>query len=126
MATFWALLHTEEEIGTTLHYISDGTIDTGAIIGNTHLPVTVGRSYLWHVLQLYPGACELLLRTVNEISAGQVPVCKTQPPGGNYYSFPAQAELDRFLQSGHSLYDVDEITDIANNYLMSTRGATTC
>jgi methionyl-tRNA formyltransferase len=122
MATFRALLHGETEIGTTLHYISDGTIDTGDIIGNTHMPVTVGRSYLWHVLQLYPPACEFLLHTVDEISGGQMPACQSQPSGGSYYSFPDQAELDRFLQSGHSLYDINEITDIANSYL----GVTTC
>lgn len=122
MATFRALLHTETEIGTTLHYISDGTIDTGDIIGNTYLPVTEGRSYLWHVLQLYPGACELLLHTIDEINGGQKPACRSQPPGGSYYSFPDRAELDSFLQSGHSLYDINEITDIANSYL----GVTTC
>ena len=118
MATFRALLHGETEIGTTLHYISDGTIDTGDIIGNTQLPVTAGRSYLWHVLQLYPGACELLLRTIEQISAGKIPACEAQPAGGSYFSFPEQAELDRFLQSGHSLYDINEITDIASSYLV--------
>lgn len=118
MATFRALLHGESEVGTTLHYICDGTIDTGDIIGNTHMPVTAGRSYLWHVLQLYPSACELLLHTVDKISGGQMPACEAQPSGGSYYSFPDQAELDRFLQSGHSLYDINEITDIANSYLV--------
>jgi methionyl-tRNA formyltransferase len=119
MATFRALLYGESEIGTTLHYISDGSIDTGDIIGNTHMPVSAGRSYLWHVLQLYPQACELLAQLVEGIGTGQAPARQLQPSGGNYYSFPALAELEALLQSGHSLYDVDDITDIANSYLVS-------
>lgn len=117
MATFRALLHGETTIGTTLHYISDGSIDTGDIIGTTRMRVTEGRSYLWHVLQLYPAACELLATTVDQISAGQIPVRQTQPAGGHYYSFPGQADLDAFLQTGHSLYAVSEITEIARSYL---------
>jgi len=119
MATFRALLHGETEIGTTLHYISDGSIDTGDIIGNTRMPVCNGRSYLWHVLQLYPQACALLANTVEQINAGQIPARQSQPGGGHYYSFPDQTELDAFIQSGHRLYDVDDMTDIASSYLTS-------
>ena len=119
MATFRALLCAETEIGTTLHYISDGSIDTGDVIGNTRMPVSRGRSYLWHVLQLYPQACELLANIVEQINAGQIPARQSQPGGGQYYSFPDQAELEAFSQSGHGLYDVDDIADIANSYLAS-------
>jgi methionyl-tRNA formyltransferase len=117
MASFRALLYGESEIGTTLHYISDGSIDTGDIIGNTRMPVSAGRSYLWHVLQLYPQACELLAQLVQGIAAGQAPARQLQPSGGSYYSFPDLAELEAFAQSSHSLYDLDDITDIAKNYL---------
>ena len=117
MATFWALLNAETEIGTTLHYISDGSIDTGDIIGNTRMPVTADRSYLWHVLQLYPQACDLLAQTVEDICSGQMPMTTSQPSGGHYYSFPGLEDLEAFSRSGRHLYDVNEITEIANNYL---------
>lgn len=117
MATFWALLHGETEIGTTLHYISDGSIDTGDIIGNTHMPVVEDNSYLWHVLQLYPQSCDLLAQKIEEICRGQVPISMPQPSGGNYYSFPGLEELESFFRSGYRLYDLHEITDIAGNYL---------
>ena len=117
MATFWALLNGETEIGTTLHYISDGSIDTGDIIGNTRMPVAVGRSYLWHVLQLYPQACDLLAQKIEEVGRGQLPDSRAQPAGGNYYSFPGETELETFCRSGFYLYDVNEITDIAQSYL---------
>lgn len=117
MATFWALLHGEKEIGTTLHYISDGSIDTGDIIGNTRLQVTEGRSYLWHVLQLYPQACELLAQAIEGIGNDITPPSRPQPGGGNYYSFPGSEELEKFSNSGRQLYDLEEITDIASSYL---------
>lgn len=120
MATFRALLKGETEIGTTVHYISDANIDTGNIIGNTLMPVSPGRSYLWHVLQLYPQACTLLAQIVEEISDGSTPAGQPQPAGGNYYTFPDQAELEEFIHAGHSLYDVDDITAITSAYLGST------
>jgi len=117
MATFWALLHGETEIGTTLHYISDGSIDTGDIIGNTRMPVAQDNSYLWHVLQLYPQACDVLAQKIEEICCGGLPISMPQPSGGNYYSFPGLEELENFFRSGYRLYDLNEITDITDNYL---------
>ncbi len=117
MATFRALSNAEREIGTTLHYISDPGIDTGEIIGQTRLRVAPARSYLWHVLQLYPPACTLLAETVAQIDAGLAPPATPQPPGGHYYSFPDESDVAHFLQAGFTLYDTDDMTAIAREYL---------
>jgi methionyl-tRNA formyltransferase len=45
MASFWALLNNESEIGTTLHFIEDSSIDTGSIVASTRLAVQRERSY---------------------------------------------------------------------------------
>ena len=103
-----------------MHCISDANIDTGNIIGNTLMPVSPGRSYLWHVLQLYPQACAVLAKIVEEIRDGGTPAGRPQPARGNYYTFPDQAELEEFIHAGHSLYDVDDITAITSAYLGST------
>ena len=39
MATFWAMLNNEQTAGTTLHYISDASIDTGSIVASSALSV---------------------------------------------------------------------------------------
>ena len=65
MATFWALLNGESEIGTTLHFIDDASIDTGRIVGSTRLRVDSRRSYLWHVLSLYEEGCEQLVHAAS-------------------------------------------------------------
>jgi methionyl-tRNA formyltransferase len=117
MATFRAMLNGEQEIGTTLHYISDPGIDTGDIIGTTSLAVEPERSYLWHVLQLYPEACDRLFACVQQLDAGQALDVHPQPTGGNYFSFPTTDDLQAFQERGLTLYDVGEITSFAQQYL---------
>jgi methionyl-tRNA formyltransferase len=117
MATFWALLHGEQEIGTTLHFIRDAGIDTGDIVGRTRLPVDRARSYLWHVLQLYPRGCELMLQTVQALAAGRKVSTEPQGSGGAYFSFPDAADVHAFEQAGFRLYDPDEWVEFARGYL---------
>lgn len=117
MASFRALGNGDTELGTTLHYISDPSIDTGEIVGRTRLAVEDGRSYLWHVLQLYPGGCRLLLDTVEKIRLSQAVETRPQGGGGAYYTFPTSEELQAFREAGHRLYDLDEITEFARQYL---------
>ena len=116
MATFRAMLNGEQEIGTTLHYISDPGIDTGDIIGTTSLTVDPQHSYLWHVLQLYPTACDRLFACVRQLAAGQTVDVRPQPAGGNYFSFPNDDDLQAFHKRGLKLYDIGEITSFAQQY----------
>lgn len=117
MATFRAMLNGEQEIGTTLHFISDPGIDTGDIIGTTRLAIEPEHSYLWHVLQLYPQACDRLLACVEQLDTGQPLDVHPQPTGGNYFSFPNDDDLRAFQKRGLKLYDVGEITTFAQQYL---------
>jgi methionyl-tRNA formyltransferase len=117
MASFHAMLNGEKELGTSLHYISDSNIDTGAVLGQTRLPVKPEHSYLWHVLQLYPDACERLLELVDRLEQGHTLASKPQAQGGHYYSFPDLNSLEAFRKAGLKLYDVDEITALVHHYL---------
>jgi methionyl-tRNA formyltransferase len=121
MASFRAMLNGDRKLGTTVHYISDAGIDTGDIIGTTSIDVQPGRSYLWHVLQLYPAACKLLAETVELVSAASGVPQQPQPAGGNYYSFPTTAELALFRERGNRLFDVAEIHDFARYYMDAAR-----
>lgn len=117
MATFRALLNGESQIGTTIHNITDPGIDTGDIIATTTLPVRPGKSYLWHVLALYPEACAILAECVQSLARGDDLPAQPQPTGGNYYSFPDTAELQAFAEQGWTLYDAEEITTFAQAYI---------
>jgi len=117
MATFRALLNGETRIGTTIHYIQDAGIDTGAIIATTTQPVTREHTYLWHVLQLYPDACDRLLECVATLAGGGTLDVTPQGGGGQYYSFPETADLDAFRRAGWSLYDPGEIAALAQQFI---------
>jgi len=117
MATFYAMLNGESEIGMTLHTILDAGIDTGDIIGSTRIKLDAGHSYLWNVLQLYPAGVDLMLASVENISSGECLAGGAQPECGNYYSFPTAEQLQRFGEMGFRLYDVEESIEIAKQYL---------
>ena len=116
MASFRALLAGEDRLGTTVHYISDPGIDTGEIIATTETPVIPGRSYLWHVLALYPAACEKLLACVAALDRGEELPSRPQGAGGQYFSFPDEQDLAAFFDRGLALVDVNDISDIAKRY----------
>lgn len=117
MATFRAMLAGETIIGTTLHYIKDASIDTGPVIGTTAMEVTPDKSYLWHVLNLYPAGCDLLTASVQAISGKGSADAVHQIPGGQYYSFPTDEDLHLFQRAGHRLFDVGEILEFASRYI---------
>lgn len=116
MASFRALLAGEPTLGTTLHYITDPGIDTGGIIAQTEMPVAPERSYLWHVMALYPTACEKLLACVAALAAGESLPVTPQPEDGQYFSFPDEQELDAFHERGLRLVDAADIVSITQRY----------
>jgi methionyl-tRNA formyltransferase len=117
MATFRALQASEVTIGTTLHYITDSSIDTGPVIGTTAMDVIPGKSYLWHVLNLYPDGCKLIAASVEMIlNKGRLDSV-SQEPGGRYYTFPTDDDLNMFEQAGNHLFEVEEILEFASQYM---------
>ncbi len=108
MATFWAMLNNEKEIGTTLHYIDDSTIDTGRIIGKTKRAIDYSKSYLWNVLKLYPDGVELILETIGAIDREERVNHVSQEDDGNYFSFPSYNDLEEFKKKGQQLFGSSE------------------
>lgn len=115
MASFWAMLNNEKSIGTTLHYIDDNSIDTGRIIAQSSLPVQHGKSYLWHVLQLYIEGCELITQAISTLAQGDS-LETSEQQGGRYYSFPDEQALRRFKRQGQCLVNEDELIAFIHQY----------
>jgi methionyl-tRNA formyltransferase len=109
MATFWAMLNNEPTIGSTLHYIVDGTIDTGPIVSRAAMPADRTRSYLANVLSLYPAGCKMVIETVNRIERREAIGCQAQVAAGRYYSPPGHHDLLRFHDAGLRLFDGNEL-----------------
>ncbi len=108
MGTLRAFQHQEKEIGCTLHYISDNTIDTGKIIQVERMPVQTGKSILWHIIQLYEPGIKALSTIVEKISKGETVPTFPQPDGGQYFTFPTEAEFAEIISAGFELFNLEE------------------
>jgi methionyl-tRNA formyltransferase len=109
MATFWALLAGEPEIGCTLHRIVDAGIDTGPVVGIARSQARPGASYLANLLSLYPAGVRLLAHTVDLLAAGRALPASLQAPGeGRYYTAPDRDALARFDAARLALVDGSE------------------
>jgi methionyl-tRNA formyltransferase len=114
MATFWAMLNGEREIGCTLHRIVDSGIDTGPIINIARQPLQAGATYLANVLRLYRPGCDAMLAAIAEIGAGREPAARPQIAGsGRYFSTPEAPDLARFHGQGGILADGAELDSLS-------------
>ncbi len=100
LASFWAILNGEKEIGTTLHYIDDATIDTGKIIGITRNKVDFSSSLFANIQHIYNDGCALLSKTINKIEKGDKieTIDQSNLDEGGYFSYPKQEDVDEFLK----------------------------
>jgi methionyl-tRNA formyltransferase len=116
MATFRAMQQNDTECGTSLHYISDSDIDSGAIISISKQALDYQRSYLHNTLSLYETGIKDVVNAINKIeNTGE---CESYSVNskGNYFSFPSEHELEDFKQKGLTLYEYQDIIDIAQRY----------
>lgn len=109
MATFWAMLRGEREIGATLHRIVDSGIDTGPILAIKRMATEFDRSYLANVLRLYAPGCDMVVGALQDLERGQRLDGRTQVPGGHYFTAPRAADVERFLGQGLILADGKEL-----------------
>ena len=105
MATFWAMKNQEQNIGTTLHWIEDSTIDTGAVIDKTSQPIDYKKSYLWNTLSLYRDGCAMVINAIKAITEKSNPSSEIQNGQANYYSFPRPIDYEQFE---NALFDREE------------------
>ena len=109
MATFWAMLHDEAEIGTTLHRIVDAGIDTGPVLAITRRRADYGATYLANVLALYADGVLELGRAIGAIERGEETGGAGQSASeGAYFGPPGAADVEKFLAKGLKLADSAE------------------
>ena len=116
IASFRALMAGEHEIGCTLHYIADATIDTGPVVAESRVPVDPTRSLFWHVLSLYPAGVAMIAGAIERLAAGESLDVHSQS-GGSYYSYPSAEEWDEFLRRGWRVADPSDLYELASRYL---------
>ena len=103
MASFWSLLNEEPHLGTTLHWITDKKIDSGALISTRSQPVRSSDTYCNQVLSLYRPGVEQICEAVDQL-ASLASDKGDDLPAGAYYSFPNPDDIDRFEARGWRLF----------------------
>jgi len=116
IATFRALSAGEREIGCTLHYITDGTIDTGPVVGTARVAVDPHRSLLAHVLSLYPSGIAMVADALARLSRGETLDTHGQM-GGTYYTYPRADEWAEFLRQGWRVADPSDLRELALRFM---------
>jgi methionyl-tRNA formyltransferase len=116
IATFRALMARESEIGCTLHYIVDGSIDTGPVVAQSRIAVDGTRSLFWHVLSLYPSGVPLIADALERLDRGLTLAGLVQS-GGSYYSYPSAEEWEEFQARGWRVADASDLYDLSSRYL---------
>ena len=116
MATFWAMLNSDKHIGCTLHYIIDGTIDTGPIVSIYQKKRNAKTDYFTNVIGLYPSGCELIFKAVKMIESGESLEQKSVKGESHYYTFPKGQEISRFKQKGYALFNEASLINFVKKY----------
>lgn len=100
LASFWAVLNGEKNLGTTLHFVRDSGIDTGDIIGFSKEKINWNLSLVENINTLYQGGCDLILQALAKISAGEKIATINQKTlgAGQYFSYPQKADVEKFLK----------------------------
>ena len=115
IATFRAIMAGEREIGCTLHYITDGTIDTGPVVGYAPVAVNAQRSLFANVLSLYPSGIALIQQALSRLERGETLETHTQT-GGTYFSYPRADEWDDFVTRGWRVADPSDFHELFAKY----------
>lgn len=119
LATFRALMAGDTQIGCTLHYITDGTIDTGPIVDSTRVPVVPGQSLLRHVTSLYAPGVAMIATAIERLDRGDSAGAAAQPVGeGAYYSYPTAEEWAAFTKAGWTVAMPSDIDTLMRRYLV--------
>lgn len=118
LPTFRALMNNDAFLYPTLHYIEDGTIDTGGIIGFAECAVQKDKSLLWHILSLYPASVAMVVQAIQQIAEGKKPLADEQDDtNAAYFTFPTADEIAVFLEkTNHVFVDGEEYTAFLELY----------
>lgn len=103
MASFWSMMNSEKNLGTTLHWVTNRKIDTGHVISTRRQRVQTDLSYMNQVLSLYGPGVEQIRDAIENIERLAV-TPRPDLPRGRYYSFPSTKEIDRFESAGWHLF----------------------
>lgn len=97
---FWALVHGEEEVGVTVHVMSEG-IDEGDIVAQEPFCVVPGESLHDLYLRAMDVGSRLLADAVDAYASDRVIRRRNDAAAGSYFSWPTREAARAFRRRGH-------------------------
>jgi methionyl-tRNA formyltransferase len=100
LASFWAILNGEKNIGMTLHYITDSGIDNGDVIAFSEKKIDWDSSLFLNINGLYESGCGALSQAIERISDNKKIITEKQEEFGlaQYFSYPKESDVKKFLK----------------------------
>jgi len=95
---FQALLHNENDIGFSLHYIDEG-IDTGKIIKKQKIKIKKNDSVSQIAIRAHLVAGTELVSVINDLKKGDKKTEEVLHDDGSYFSWPEKEDVKKFIQS---------------------------
>lgn len=118
LGTLHALKDDQKEIGCTLHYISDNKIDTGEIINIAKLKTQPSKSLFWHVINLYPLGCKMIVDSLRKLETQNRLFCKKQKTDeGKYFSVPTVSDFDKLKEVGFEAFSKQEYVEVLKEWI---------
>jgi methionyl-tRNA formyltransferase len=118
LPTFRAIMNEDREIGCTLHYIRDGSIDTGDIVSIHRRPLLRERSLLRNVLDHYPPGIAMIRRALQTLEqGGELSSCIQNPNDAAYYTYPTTQEWGEFTHRGWRVADPSDLEEVMLSYM---------
>jgi methionyl-tRNA formyltransferase len=120
LTTLYSLIAGESEVGCTLHYIDSGDIDTGEIINTASTSVDKDKSLFWHVSQLYPMGCKMIMEAVDNLESGQALDSYPQDTSKQqYFGLPESKHFAQLKEQGFSVWRSEDVLPIYEAYAKS-------
>jgi len=104
LATFWAMMNGESDIGTTLHFVNDSSIDTGNIISISKCNADYQQSLIVNVFKLYQSGVKMIVDVIQKMNSNlNIENTKQDKLLGCYFSYPNDKNVMDFLKLGLNL-----------------------
>jgi methionyl-tRNA formyltransferase len=117
LTTLHSLLDGQPEVGCTLHKIDSPSIDAGPIVDTARVSVDKDRSLLWHVFQIYPLGCQMIIDAVSMLAAGQsLRYLEQDNIGQPYFSLPTSEDFQKLRDRGFRVWDSEDLAPIYDRY----------
>ena len=118
LGTLHGLKDNISNVGCTLHYIANSTIDTGGIIKISGLEVNNQKSLFWHIINLYPIGCQSIIHSIKLLNhQDKLPILEQNLDEGNYFSVPTESDFEQLKKIGFKVFSAEDYIEYCTDWI---------